>query len=428
MNLGEFDLDPDALEDAQAPIRFERTPDELPAREGARAIVREALIPFVVWSDVPVRVLEPRRLGRMEVFLLESGIALGSFNLPELEDVTAVPARVIAASAAKLLRRGTFVEIESGEYAVIKDEAAEILGAKEVEEEHLRSIAFVYFPRQDLVIAGAEIAGQLLNVTRKLRAPRRAPFPDRFDRTVSVMDFLANRIAANRVLGFAHRLLGIGPWPKPPSWPDHSPCYYGRGYVNGAGDDAIADMQIWGYQRRRAAPRQYHGEKVKLTGAGPLIQEWVSLVDQFGSVFGGSARGLPAFSAERMEPFAPGQWRIGVSHEEANALAVGCWLTESVIISTCSPTAKVDVRVMFEPTDARAAERFALDSVAQRVDMRNLPHSDLDLVEYVRLARERYPLAVVAEVTRARVEERLWRMKRFVTVYQQRANEDFAYA
>jgi hypothetical protein len=77
---------------------------------------------------------------------------------------------------------------------------------------------------------------------------------------------------------------------------------------------------------------------------------------------------------------------------------------------------------------AEAAELFALDAVAQRIDGQGLPHSEQRLAEYVRSARERYQLSALAGVTRVRVEERLWSMKRFMAVYQQRASEDFAYA
>jgi hypothetical protein len=428
MNIGDFNLDPAALLGSRPTTRCERAPNEMPVREGARAIVREALIPFVVWPDVPVRTLEPRQLGRMEVFLLEAGLELGTFDLSELEDATAVPAKVIAASADRLLRTGTFVQVAPEEYVVNQDEAKEILTAKNIEEEHRRLVTFAYFPRQDIVIANAEVAGQLLNVTRKLRAPRKAPFPAHLDRTASAADFLESRIEEERVFGFAHRLLRVDEWSKPPPWPNQAPCYYGRGYVTGVGDNAVADMQIWGYPRRKAAPRTYHGETVRLAGVQPLIQEWASLADAFGSAFPGFVPGLPALSAERMESIGPCQWRLGVSHEETNALAVDRWLTEPLSISICSPTAKVDVRLSFEPTDAGAAEFFALDAVAQRIDEQRLPHSDRNLAEHVRSALERYQLSARAEVTRERVEERLWSLKRFMAVYLQRASEDFAYA
>ncbi len=427
MNIGDFDLDAAAFIGKIPRIRFELAPNELPTREGARAIVREALIPFVVWPDVPVHVLEPRQLGRMEVFLLEAGFALGRFSLAELEDATGVPTRVFKASASKLLQRGTFVEIAAEEYAIDEDQATQILTNKNVEEEHHRLVTFVYFPRQDIVIANAEVAGQLLGVAKKLRAPGQAPFPAHVDRQLSVADFLASRIDKEQVLGFAHRLLEVDPWPKPPSWPLLSPCYYGRGFVDGAGDSAIANIQFWGYQRRRSAPREYHGEAVRLTGVSPLIREWVSLADEFGGAFRDSLPGFPALSTKHMELFAPCQWRMGVVHEEAMALAVDRWLTDTLSISVCSPTAKVDVRLSFEPMDKRAAELFALDAVAQRIDEQKLPHSDPDFAEHIRLACERYPLCAPVYVTRARVEERLWSLKRFVTVYQQRTNEDFAY-
>jgi len=428
VNVGDFDLDPRALEGSSATIHFELAPNELPSREGARAVLREALIPFVVWPDVPVRVLEPRRLGRMEVFLVEAGLELGSFDLSELEDATAVPARVIEASAGKLLQNGTFEEVDPGEYVVNAAEAREILTTKYIEEEHSRLVTFVYFPRQDIVIANADVAGQLLTVTKKLRAPGQAPFLAHVDRQASVADFLESRIQEERVFGFAHRILGLNEWPKPPPWPRLSPCYYGRGYVLGAGNDVIADLQIWGSPRRRAAPRTYLGEKVRLAGVIPLCQEWTSLTDAFASSFDGSVFGLPAFSAEHRETFAPGQWRVGVALEDARSLAADRWLTEPISISICSPTAKVDVRASFEPMSAEAAELFALDAVAQRIDGQGLPHSEQRLAEYVRSARERYQLSALAGVTRVRVEERLWSMKRFMAVYQQRASEDFAYA
>lgn len=428
MNLGDFDLDPNAPEGLLPALRFERAPDELPARAGARAVVREALIPFIVWADVPVRVLEPRKLGRMEVFLLEAGLSLGQFALSELEMATGVPAKVVAESASKLLRRGTFTEIAPGTYAVDQPEAERILTTKNVEEEQLRWATLAYFPRQDVVIGHENITRRLLAVVKKLRAPRQAPFPPRLDRRGGVAGFLATRIQEGRVLGFPHKLIGLGTWDKEPPWPDLSPCYFGRGYVFGTGDDALGDLEIWGHERRRTAPRQYHGEQVKLAHVEPLIREWLSLADRFGATFRGVVDGLPPFVVRGVEAVAPCHFRVGLSGEEASTLAVDRWLTDPLPITARSPTAKVDVRVSFEPIDGQAADLFALDQVARGVERRGAPHSAADFADQIRLAHERYPLSTPGRWTRARVEERLWSLKRFVAVYAHREKEDFAYA
>lgn len=425
MNLSDFTLDPAAT---SAPPHFELSPNELPRPTDASAIVREALIPFVFWPDVPVRVLEPRNLGRLELFLLEAGLALGYFDFAELQMATDVPVHLIAAIAGKLLRQGAIVQFVPGQYAVDETKARQMLAAKVILEEQNRAMRFVYFPRQDLVIADQDITQQLLDANKKIYAPAQAPFRPEVDRKAGVAEFIESRIHENRVFGFAHPLVGVNPWPKAPPWPKEAPCYYGRGYVKGVGEGAEADIQIWGRPKKRAkALSQYQGEKVLLKSVTPLLAEWISLAGSFRSHFRGMVSGLPSVFMT-MQELANGEWRLGVAHEGAKELASDRWLTETYPISICSPTVKVDIRVSFEPMDVHAARLFALDFVAKRVDVQKAPHSERELSESIRLAHQRYPQAAWLPFRRSDVEERLWNLKRFVAIYKERAIEDFSYA
>lgn len=427
MNMGEFELAPESAPGSDDAVRFELAPHELPASEGVSAIVREALVPLIVWSDVPVRLLKPRRLGRMEAFLLEAGVALGRFELAELEDATSVPANVIATSAGKLLRQGTFVEIAPGVYEVDGERSRLILDARHVEEEHHARIDLAYFPRQDEVIADEALTGRLLQIVKKLRAPRQAPFLAHIDRGESVRDFIAKRVAEGRMLGSPYTILDVDEWPKHPSWPKLSPCYYARGHVRGAGAAVTAEVSLWGHERRKSRTREYHSADVRLDGSVGLIHEWLALSSRFSTAFRGGVEGLPPFSPAYGVPLGSCQWRVGIYHTDAAALATDHWLTETLPISICSPTAKVDVRLLLDPADEGAAELFALDAVAQRVEARRRPHADAEFSEHLRGARERYPSATLRGLSRARVEERLWSLKRFMAVYAQRVQEDFAY-
>lgn len=425
MNVGDFSLDPAALENPQAPVHLELAPNELPFTKSARAIVREALIPFLVWENVPVRVVEPRQLGRMEVFLLDAGIELRRFTFDELQQATDVPAQVIAASAEKLVRRRAFVEVQPGEYVVDAAQAVQMLATKNIEEEHLRLLTLVYFPRHDVVMANQEAARQLLRVAKRLRPRCQAPFRADVDRSKDVPSFVARRILENRVVGHAHRILGVQTelWSKPPPWPKLIPCYYARGIVDGTGNDTAASLRIWGVRKRAL-----ESEEVKLFGELPLVREWISLTNAFREVFRGSVAGLPTLSAVYVQSAGMAfSWRVGVTQPEANALAADRWLTEPCTISACSSTAKVDIQLSFEPVDAQTSALFAVDAVGRRMENQRLPYSDQNWTEHLRWARERYPISTWVPVTRNLVEDRLWRLKRFMAIYQQRAEEDFAY-
>jgi hypothetical protein len=187
-------------------------------------------------------------------------------------------------------------------------------------------------------------------------------------------------------------------------------------------------VQLWGYERRKSAGRQYFDERVRLTGVDALVREWTTLAEQFDAAFHGSVEGLPAFSASRKEAISSCQWRIGLSARDAGILATDRWLTDTLPISVCSPTAKVDVRLSMEPLSPEAAELFALDFVAQRMEAQNRPCSDTDFAEHHRQAQQRFPFTPLPTPSRAQIEERLWGMKRFMAVYTQRAHEDFGYA
>lgn len=422
MNLGEFDLDPETA--PSQPLRFERAPNELSAPDNARAVVREALIPLLVWQDVPVHVLKPRRLGRMETFLLEAGLRLQPLNLQELSAITSLPLDVIAQSAAKLRRRQVFREAAPGLYVVDDAEARKSLETRNIAEEELISMNFVYLPQQDQVIADPELTGSLVAATKKLRGPRRAPLLQQQSPSMGVSNFLSNRIEAGRILGTPYQILGLGAWAKPPEWPKYTPCYFGRGYVHP--DATKADLQLFGHPRRKDGSSRYEGEAIKLKHSA-LIQEWVLLADRFRDGFRGQAEHLPAFSPWGIEPWGNRRWRIGVSDEAARLLANEHWLTEEITLSVCSPTAKVDVRVALEPVSSAAADLFALDLVARRVEERSSPYSDVAWQEHLARAKERYPYAELGGVSKTRAEHRLWSRKCFKAVYAHRGALDFAY-
>lgn len=422
MNLSEFDLDPET--NPSQPIRFERAPNELAAPENARAVIREALIPLLVWQDVPVRVLKMRRLGRMETFLLEAGLKLQPLNLQELSAITSVPVDVIAQSAAKLRRRQVLLEAAPGLYTIDDAEARRSLETRNIAEEELISMNFVYLPHQDEVIADPELTGSLVAATKKLTGPRKAPLFQQQAPSMGVSDFLSSRVEAGRILGAPDQILGLGAWAKPPEWPKYAPCYFGRGYVH---PDALkADLQLFGHPRRKDGSRRYEGESIELKHSA-LIQEWVLLADRFRDSFKGQAEHLPAFSPWGIEQSGNRRWRVGVSDEAARLLANEHWLTEEITLSVCSPTAKVDVRMALEPVSSAASDLFALDLVARRVEERSSPYSDAVWQEHLARAKERYPYAALGGVSKARAEDRLWSRKCFKAVYAHREALDLAY-
>jgi hypothetical protein len=427
MNADDFDLEPEAAGVEEEPVRFECARYELAGAEKATAVVREALLPFVVWSGVHVRVLEPRPIGRMEAFLLEAAIDLGAFELAELADATSVPWRVIQSSAAKLIQRGAFAEAEPGRYLVDAELAARILLDRNIDEEQVRPMTFVYFARQDELLADPEVGPQLARVGGKLRPPRQAPFRPDVRESLKVREFLTERIAQGRVLGATQKLLAVEARGKPPSWPELAPCYFARGLVTGAGEDTVANLLVWGQDKRRRAGQQYQAEPVRMLGPGTLVREWLSLTARFGTEFHGVATGLPNITSPRIEALGPCQFRLGLTREDALEVSKGRWLTEPLPMTMRSSTAKVDVRLSLEPLTAEAANLFVLDVIARRLEEQNRQVSRTAIMEETRRARERYSLASVELVSRSAVEDRLWQMRRFMAVYALREKEDFAY-
>lgn len=427
MNINDFTLEM-PTEGVGTTIHFELgLGRNLPNRPHLRSVVREALLPFLVWRNVPVRVLERRQLGRVEVFLLEAAKVLRKVTLQELSDVTNVPPLVLAKAGAGLVQRGVLVETDSGVFEVGNADIDGLLAVNGIEEERERHVAFAYFPRQDILIAHCDAARQLETAARKLRAPRKAPYVPGVERLENVAEFLARRIEEDRVHGADHRILGLRPWREAPTWAEQSSCYYCTGAVIGEGESCVADLHVWGHKGGKESGPRYKDESVRLPSIVPILQEWIALSDRFGETYEGEIQGLPPFRVQQRELVAPCHWRVGISLEDALALRDRRWLTEPLVVSVCSPTAKVDVRVDLEPDDGWAANLFALDHVAKELEGKRAAYSSGAFSDYLTDAQDRYPLASVAYITRQQVEERLWKMQHFMAVYSLRAGEDFAY-
>lgn len=429
MNVGEFRLDPNKANSLLSTTYLELPPNDLPLKDTDRAFVREALLPFVVWEDVPFRTLEPRELGRMEVFILQAALELRQFRFDELSDVTDIPLHVMITSAQKLMQRGAIFELEMATYAANENQAKQMLSTKNVMEERSRWLTLVYFPRQDIIVANQQMTRRLAEITKRLRAPGRAPFRDDVQLPSEIPTFLAQRRTEGRIFGYEHQLVNLlqESWAKPPKWPELVPCYYARGSIEEKGNATIADMHLWGFPRQRSERREYRGEPIQLMGVPSLIREWVSLTDGFQTLARESVPGFPRMTNAHIERQNPCRHRAWVTHTEATEVALSHRLTDPLSISICSPMAKVDVRMVFEPVDRHAAALFALDSIAQRIDELRRPYSDRQLMEHIQWARQRYPESSSVNITRAQVENRLWHLKRFMAIYEHRAIEDFAY-
>jgi hypothetical protein len=90
----------------------------LPSRRGATMVIREALIPMVLWPSVAVMRRIEQELTAVERFVIEAALALDPMRPEDVEEVTDIPRDAIIRIAGRMTGLGVLRVGEDGYYGV----------------------------------------------------------------------------------------------------------------------------------------------------------------------------------------------------------------------------------------------------------------------------------------------------------------------
>lgn len=374
--------------------------------------IREALVPMVMWTSVPVTRRVDQDLTIVDRFVLEAALALSPMRAEDVEEVTQIPRDAVLRIAGRLASLGLLRRGDTGFYAVA-DAASEALKARTVPRYTKAFLTFVYLPDGDDLIAFTPGPGQ----TAAPKVDRAEPVTTRLLPTAAadrpLAEFIAERIRSGTVTQLPADIVDAQQDPR--TVPPACSVYRCSGHVGSSGEDVklILDLRITSGKKERCS----------IPGAVGQARAWEKIAARAPEVAADWGGVVVAIRE------SPTRWRFTLDREAAAAaIAKGAAVSRPAGLSIAEPPSCVaEVEVVFEPAGTDAAAVFGLDMAVRQLT--DTPHTQLVTEAAATAAdeaRQHFELADTS-LTTADVEHRLWDEAYFRHIYALREQLDFSY-
>ena len=418
---------------------------------GVIAVVSEAIVPLLALREVPVVKQVREELTPLERFVLEMGLALGTFGAADFAEVVSLPRRVLAGAASRLIAAEA-LWLDGEEYHIVPDVAADFLSKQMVIRRVQATLDFAFFPRSgDLLALGSgKQSGWLRQLEQRGLLPDAvAPVPSHLWGARQAA-YVSDRISEGTVAGLgadvsdATRPSGDDPLllPRAVQGKDVAVCPAYRCRAEVVADAAgppMARITFFGaVSRRRSRDRagsqstEQAEVTVPLMRVDRLVAEWLRLGDALGEgavqraawkAISASFEGRDLGGVRDVRRSGSGEWEFPIFGMEARAVCdEPCDLTQPTGLAIQRDGAVVEVACRFVPADAQARALFAVDAAVQQLRSAVRPADELAGAA----ARAAATLQVPADmVGTAAVRRRIWQLGDFALAYAMREREDF---
>lgn len=380
------------------------------------AMVREALVPMLLWPSVPVLRRVEEGLTILERLIIEGALAMCPIRAEDVEEVTGVPQDVVVRIAGRLCGLGVLRTAADGYYAE-EEPARAALERNSVTEHRPGRLTFLYLPGTDELLA-------FEGGPRRPEAPPlhliepavNWPVPEVLGNSSRAV-LLQQRIRAREVVGLPDSIVDAEV--SDDVLPDRCPAYRCRGHVRSKAGDVTLELDVVDEFGRMV-------RKCVIPGAAGLAGAWQRLAEQVEQVFEQWRAEGGAVDATRSGPV---EWMVRLDGRAADrAVRDGVTLSRPARVTISTQDTAVELEVLCEPVDAAAARLFAMHHAVQsvvRVPAHKLTPGALDAAAKnacVAYGLDDHVLAA------SDIQQRLWSDGRYQHVYALRSVTDFAYA
>jgi hypothetical protein len=406
------------------------------------ALVSEALLPVLLWPNLPVLRAVEHRLSIVERFLVEAALDLGDITTLDLEEIAGIPAESTERVVANL-RASRILTPRGDAYVPDVDAARTALDREALVELRPDHVSLLMLPRSGDALAFDGRQGRNPPRLDRLEPAGHAPVPEALV-GCSRIEVVRELFASGRVAGLPDTITDVGDEPESPVLDETCPVYRATGVVDRV---AAADVGDGGYgvDGSMARLRLYHHRSkqqvpLELPGDSALVRSWRELGDCLAEPAVEAAALITvlgpvpdAVAAARLQRPGPVQWTFSLGAPAAQAaidqgrsLAFGGGLE----IEHEPAATRVEVAITFTPSDAKARSVFALDRAADLVARAASESGDQITTATVdaALASAAEELhADASDLSPVALRRHLWGRGRHDVVYRIRAAEDFAY-
>ncbi|WP_433232661.1 hypothetical protein ACQP2H_11635 [Micromonospora sp. CA-248260] len=394
-------------------ITFKWTPP-IQVPENATVVVREALVPMLFWTSVPVVRLVYEELTVVDRLVVESAIMLAPMRPEDVAEVTGIPAEVVTRIAERLTGLG-LLDVDGGGYRAVAEVAGAALARLTVPEYRTVTMTFLFLPHTgDLVAYSPGSRGTTPPPLHRGAPAEHAPMPGGVS---DFTDLLRSRIRARDVIGLPDDIVDAVEPAEPMRIEADCPAYRCSGWISGAGVARKLVLKV----------RESGGKapvSLPLDGATRQAAEWTALADQ--AAHAGSAW-VDSGGTVTVEREGPLDWVYRLDAAAAEAAGSELPLTPTVGLEIRTETCVLGVNVRLIAAEPAARRVFARHDAVRR--LRNPGPGSLDpdaLRGAIEQARAAYELAA-DDVTEDDVVDLLWTSGHWPQVYALRRDRDFCY-
>lgn len=407
-----------------------------------QALVSEALLPVLLWPNVPVLRAVEHRLSVVERFLVEAALDLGDVTTLDVQEIIGIPAESTERVLANLC--ASRILVRSGDaYLPDTDAAQTALDRETLVELRPDHVSLLMLPRSGDALAFDGRQGRNPPRLDRLQPAGQAPVPEALV-GCSRIEVVRDLFVSGRVTGLPDAIVEVGDEPESPMLDETCPVYRATGVVRrviaadisnggGGGDGSMARLRLYDHRSKQQVP-------LDLPGDSALVRAWRGLGDRLAepaveAVAAAAVLGpVPgAGAAARLQRAGPVQWTFSLAAPAARAaldqgrpLAFGGGLEiEGDTVAT-----RVEVAIAFAPRDAAARSIFALDRAADiiaRAASETNGQITATTVEDALASAADELHADPSDLTPIDLRRHLWGRGRHDVVYRVRAAEDFDY-
>lgn len=375
-----------------------------PAKD-ADVVVREALVPMLLWPSVPVVQEVEQRLTVIDRFIVEATLMMAPVTAADIEEVTGVPQDAVDRIASRLVGLGLLVPDGIGYGPTEIAAAAMVSDRPAVIERQETRVSFLYLPQGDDLIAYRDGPRRVEPPMLHRMVPvSLAPIPPAVSGR-GLAPFLMERITEGQVIGLPEGIVDVVDQGQ--AVPFSCPVYRCSGTVV----SREADVEL----RLRTSGAKGQQSNYKIVGADGQAAYWSARTGLVEAAVAGWASTGGTVETARLGPV---EWSVTVDGPAATeAVAAGVDLSGSAGLSMQSDDCITYVDVSFSPSDHAARRVFAMQDALLRITSMVVDELVEEAVHNATsAARATYGLAE-ADLTAAAVHDQLWLDGHYLHVY-----------
>jgi len=399
-------------------------------RENKIAEIRSILLPLFVWDNVGVVREIKNELKKVERFILETALSLGTYYPEDIVKTTSIPLKAARRVSHRLTRMGTLEFIPGKNcFSVLRKRAAEALEREVLSELRDETALFLFLPRtDDLLILLDEKRTNTFGNLGRVSPHSGAPVPVNLQKQ-NKYEFIRKRVCERNVANLPDDIIDVRIPEKPHFIPNMCPAFKCSGRITAENDIVRVDLNIFGSKNKNGKSLQI---SIDLSGADGFVEKCRNLssypeqkksIKKIWQII--EPHGSRPTSVEQINS---SEWVFNINGKSAGNIAEHSNISEPFGVVLSDDGLSLEVGLQLKPEDNNARYFFAVDKTVSLLLQNGKDVTVAKIDKTFKKAAEQFDYEIDESMSCTDLlSERFWQRREFSLVYALREKEDFSY-